>query len=56
MSIESVDLDVVRKKFVCRERAENDDDDDGGVVADWGDLNGVEVDVGDSGGKCRGCR
>lgn len=42
-----------RKKFVCKERAENDDD--VGVVADWGDLNGVEVDDGESGGNWWWC-
>lgn len=51
MSIESVDFDDERKKFVCKERVENDDDD----VADWGDRIGVEVDDGDSGGSCCRC-
>lgn len=52
--MESVDFDVERKKFVCNERVENDDD--VGDVADCGDRNGVEVDDGDSGGKwCRCC-
>lgn len=54
MSIESVDFDAERKKFVCKERVENDDDDGGddGVVAiDCGDLIGVEVDDGGSGGN-----
>lgn len=54
VSIESVDLDDERKKFVCKERAENgvDVDDD---ATDCGDLIGVEVDDGSRCGGGGGC-
>lgn len=50
VSIESVDSDVVRKKFVCKERVGNDVDGDDDA-SDCGDLNGVEV---VDGGNCGG--